>query len=102
MMFPKTKPYRSKAFLKFCHEHKRGICAMCENPWTELHHFGADGGKGMKPSDTSVVRLCAACHKTYCFKALSLFKRRDYGTLLLFQRDALELNRAYIEYLEGK
>jgi hypothetical protein len=102
MKYPKTKPYRSKAFMRFCHEYMSGPCALCSNPWTDLHHFGNDGGKGMKPSDTMLVRLCRRCHQKFDFKAFSLEKNERYGILIVFQIDALELNRAYIEYLEGK
>jgi Zn-finger protein len=73
MMIPKTKPYRSKAFLRFCHE-MGGACALCGGPFEQLHHFGNDGGRSMKPSDNEVVRLCERCHSKTDFKALSLWK----------------------------
>jgi hypothetical protein len=99
--FPKNKPYRSKAFLKFCHE-LGGRCALCGRQFEELHHFGNDGGKGLKPSDSQIVRLCRPCHMGNDFKERSLLRSGKFEELISFQRDALELNRAYIEHLEGK
>lgn len=100
MKYPKTKPYRSKAFMRFCHE-QGGACALCGGPFEQLHHFGVDGAMGRKPSDNEVVRLCDACHKGWDFKWNAL-ARKSWNVLIVFCRDALELNRAYIEYLEGK
>jgi len=104
-MFPKSKPYRSKAFLKFCHENmKPAPCCVCgDRPWDQLHHFGDDGGQSLKPSDNEVARICMHCHMKWDMKRKSLTKQIDYEKLSIlesFQNDALKLNRAYIEHLE--
>lgn len=98
------KPYRSKAFLRFAHQ-AGGRCCVCGGTWQELHHFGGDGGMALKPSDNEVARLCRKCHRENDFKRRAL-ERRDQknGTQILeaMQADALQLNRAWIEHLEGK
>ena len=106
-MFAKNKPYRSKSFLSFCHsEMKHEPCCLCdERQWKELHHFGADGGMGMKPNDLEVARLCQDCHMDHGGKKRSLIKSMNPTDLILlvaFQDDALVLNRAWIEHMEDK
>jgi len=105
MMFPKSKPFRSKELLKFAHEEMSPApCCVCrERQWTQLHHFGDDGGKGLKPSDNEVARTCQRCHQRYDFKRLALIKKGtpEYLNVLeSYQNDALKINRAYIEKLE--
>ena len=107
-MEQKKKPYRSKAFLAFCHEHLRGsFCCVCkEKPWTQLHHWGDDGGMGMKPNDLDVARVCEGCHLKYPYKKRALVMGSGLHSLTAsriltaFQRDALTLNQAYVKHLE--
>lgn len=102
-MIPKNKPYRSKAFMRFCHEHMMPTrCCVCGEQATELHHFGDDGGQGMKPSDNEIARLCNGCHQKHGHKKRSLIRNMRYILLSEYQDDALELNRAYMKHLEGK
>jgi len=81
------------------------VCCVCqEHPWASLHHFGDDGGKGMKPSDNEVARVCITCHGKWDFKRRALIKScepRALDVLESFQNDALKLNRAYAEHLES-
>lgn len=105
-MIVKTKPLRSLAFMRFCHEEmKPAPCCICEErPWVALHHFGDDGGASLKPSDNEVARLCTECHIANDLKRRGLWRRDNKtGTRILetFQNDALKLNRAYIEHLES-
>ena len=113
-MFAKKKPYRSKKFLSFCHEHMTDApCCICRNrQWEQLHHLGADGGTGMKASDNEVARLCNSCHskihsemgRTLPAKA-SMYPAtyaKQMRWFVAMQGDALLLNRAWIEHLEGK
>lgn len=105
MNLTKNAPFRSKRFLKFCHEEtEKTSCCMprCNRIWSELHHFGDDGGKGMKPSDNEVARLCSLCHRDNDFKRRALIKNGYLEILETFQNDALKLNRKYIEFLESK
>ena len=100
MSLAKHPPHRSRAFLKFCHT-QGGVCCLCGKPWTELHHFGSDGGTRLKPSDNEVCRLCVNCHRDSGHKRKALIRNGYYETLEAFQNDALELNRAYIRELEN-
>ena len=105
MNLQKNKPYRSKAFLKFCHEQTPVVsCCIsgCCRSWSELHHFGDDGGTALKPSDNEVARLCVNCHRDHGYKRRALIKNGYYEILECFQRDALKLNRMYLEHLEEK
>ena len=103
-MIGKRKPYRSSAFLSYCHEEMRPEpCCLCgERPWDQLHHFGDDGGQGMKPSDNEVARVCYECHPKFDLKRRGLLKSGYHEVLMAFEKDALALNRAYIEFLEDK
>jgi len=98
---PKSKPFRSPAFIHFCHEHmKPAPCCLCGvRPWVALHHFGDDGGWALKPSDNEVARVCVECHMRYDLKRRGL-SRSKLEILEAYQNDALKLNRAYLEYLE--
>lgn len=105
-MLQKQSRYRSKAFMKFCHERmKPDLCCVCgDSPWVALHHFGDDGGTSMKPSDNEVARVCLKCHMDNDLKRRALRKiDNKTGTRVLeaFQNDALKLNRAYMEHLES-
>lgn len=102
-MLSKSKPFRSKAFLKFCHnETGPAVCCLCqEKHWEELHHFGDDGGTAMKPSDNEVARTCLECHSKYGLKRRALIKNGRFDILESYQNDALKLNRLYIEHLEN-
>jgi hypothetical protein len=102
-MLEKNKPYRSKAFLRFCHEQMRGLCCLsCGSQWAELHHWGIGGGMAMKPSDLQVARLCKSCHDKHPWKMVALVTRGKTDILQAFMRDALYLNEAWIKHLEGK
>ncbi len=101
-----NKPWRSKRLLRFCHdEMKPALCCVCgDAPWTMLHHFGDDGGMSMKPSDNEVARVCVKCHGRYDLKRHALIRKQSFeyfSVLESFQNDALKLNRAYMEMLEG-
>lgn len=101
MNLQKRPPYRSRKFLAFCHK-EGGLCCLCGSNFEHLHHFGDDGGRGLKPSDNEVARVCGDCHRKNDFKRKSLLKNRRYDILESYQNDALKINRAYIEKLEGK
>ncbi len=104
MMIQKNKPWRSKKFLSFCHENmKPAQCCVCqEQPWSQLHHFGDDGGTSMKPSDNEVARVCLGCHNPRNdLKRRGLIKSGRWDLLEDYQNDALKLNRAYAEHLES-
>ena len=103
-MEQKKKPYRSKMFMAFCHEHmKPAVCPVCkERPWMHLHHWGEDGGTGMKPNDQALVRLCRPCHEDYGMKVRALVRHDRMDLLRAFYLDALKLNMAYVQHLEGK
>lgn len=98
------RPYRSRDLFRFVHQDMRGLCCVCrKSPWEELHHFGDDGGMGLKPSDNEIARLCRACHREHDFKRRALARRDEKnGTHVLeaMQADALEINRVYLERLE--
>jgi hypothetical protein len=104
-MEQKRKPYRNKAFMRFCHERMRGACCVCNaRQWTELHHFGDDGGMGMKPGDLQVARVCKDCHTRFPNKFKAMYRGDHYtvSALVMFQADALRLNQAWVEHLEAK
>ncbi len=100
----RVSPMRSPAFLRFCHERmKPAPCCLCgERPWVALHHFGDDGGGSMKPSDNEVARVCTECHMKNDLKRRGLLKSGFDEVLEAYQNDALKLNRAYLEELEGE
>jgi len=102
MVIHKSRPYRSKAFLRFCHERTADVpCCLCNSrPWVQLHHFGDDGGRGLKPSDNEVARVCLDCHMENDQKRRALIKNGRDDVLLAFERDALILNREYMRFLE--
>ena len=113
MVIEKRKPYRSKMFLAFCHEQmKPSMCCVCENkPWTQLHHWGDDGGMALKPGDLEVARVCTKCHSQFGHKKKALILAKGpmgmhRGTAMMilrkFYADALKLQSAYIQHLEGK
>lgn len=91
MGLEKNKPFRSKEFMKFLHEHRKNEpCANCMvRPWTQLHHFGYDGGKALKPSDLFVVRLCKKCADENEIKAISLTRNGQWELLACFLQDAM-------------
>jgi hypothetical protein len=97
----KNEVYRNPKFLNFCHQHHQGLCVLCgKNRWQDLHHFGNDGGMGMKPNDLEVARLCKYCHEKFGHKRMSLVKRNQTEVLLAFERDAGVLARAWIQWTE--
>lgn len=99
-------PYRSKAFLSFVHTQRAGgPCVACGRaPWAELHHFGDDGGTGMKPSDALVVRLCRGCHASpYAGRKLRALQRDgQYELAASYLRDACASLEAWAEHLEAE
>lgn len=95
------KPLRSKNFMSFAHNTKPAPCCVCrEKPFVQLHHFGSDGGRGMKPSDYEVARLCHDCALKYEIKRRGLINTGQYEILAAFQQDALELHDAWLRQLE--
>lgn len=110
-MIAKSKPWRSKNFMAFCHESMRdsALCAVCgERQWAQLHHWGSDGGMSMKPTDLKLVRMCLTCHEKHGHKERALQSSscrmdREVAERLLstFRRDAVELLAAYVQHLEG-
>jgi hypothetical protein len=67
-----------------------------------LHHFGDDGGGSMKPSDNEVARVCTECHMKNDLKRRGLLKSALDEVLEAYQNDALKLNKAYLEEIEGE
>ena len=102
-MEQRQQPYRSRGFLRFCHERMRDRpCCLCNRrAWIELHHFGPDGAMAKKPGDLQVARLCRQCHDRYPFKARSLVKNENWYVLAMFACDALELNEAWVRHIEA-
>lgn len=103
LMLNKNKPFRSKEFMKFLHERRKPApCCICrEKPWTQLHHFGKGGGKGMKPSDLYLARLCKTCADKYEVKTTALIRDGRWEILATFQGDALENIEAWIRFQDG-
>jgi hypothetical protein len=101
-MLKKKPPFRSKALMKWVHANmKPAPCCVCDGaPWCRLHHFSADGGQGMKPSDHLVARLCQPCAVRHEVKERALVRDGRVELLLKFYRDAAAIARAYIEHLE--
>jgi len=100
----RQKPFRSKALMRFAHEHmKPAPCAVCfQEPWTRLHHFGHDGSLSRKPSDHMLVRLCQDCATKYEIKWKALVRDEKWVLFNLFASDAFAILRAYIEHLERR
>jgi hypothetical protein len=100
-MLEKRKPARDKAFLRWVHERMvNSRCCLCmDAPWTQLHHFGANGGMGMKPSDYLVCRVCQQCHDRYGFKTGKFTANEDRAVIIAhMQQDALQILEAYVQY----
>ena len=104
MNLQKQKPFRSKSFMAFLHNRRDLVgesCAVCqEAQWTQLHHFGMDGGRGMKPSDLYLVRLCKTCADRYEIKMRALIIAGRWELLSIFTRDALHNVETWIKYKE--
>jgi len=100
MGLEKCKPFRSKEFMKFLHRHRKNeLCARCMvRPWTQLHHFGYDGGKALKPSDLFVVRLCKKCADENEIKARALALAGKWEVLACFLQDAMLNVDAWLKY----
>lgn len=99
--FLKLKPLRSKEFMAFAHSTKPALCCVCrERYFSHLHHFGNDGGMGMKPSDYMVARLCVECHRAYDMKYNVLLRGGHADQLISMQMDALELHDMWFRHLE--
>ncbi len=97
----KIKVARSKEFMSYAHSTKPAPCCICrEKPFVQLHHFGSDGGKGLKPSDYQVARLCHGCAIRWELKRNALVKNGYYEVLAAFQQDALELHEGWLRRLE--
>jgi len=95
------KPARSRDFMRFAHGTKPHPCCVCKKkPFTQLHHFGDDGGMGMKPSDYQVARLCKSCADRWEIKRRALIKNGYYEILSMFQKDALELHEGWLRVVE--
>ena len=62
----------------------------------------------MKPNDLQVARLCEVCHKKFGYKERALRTQGKIDPMLAvkvlagFTRDAMILQSAYIQHLEGK
>lgn len=95
-------PRRSPALMRFAHAHcKPAPCAVCGvRPWTQLHHWGSDGGLAMKPSDHVLVRLCGECARANEVKWRALTRDNRWDLFERFAADALAILRAYTEHLE--
>ena len=105
MNLQKKKPFRSREYMKFLHERRDLVgesCAFCSEPWSQLHHFGSDGGQGMKPTDLKLVRLCKTCADKYEVKERTLWRMARFELLATFQGDALDNLEAWIKYGSGK
>lgn len=104
---PKCKPARDKAFLQWAHRELRsGLCCLChQRPWEQLHHFGDNGGMGLKPSDYLVCRVCRSCHDTYAFKGRRWSWTEQTERVIAMahmQRDALVILEAYLLYQQQR
>lgn len=95
-------PYRSGAYLHFVHTHLQPApCCCCgAAPWTQLHHFGGDGGMSSKPSDLWVARLCRACAIDHEVKLRALQRAGRWDLLAAFAVDALRCLEAWVVHHE--
>lgn len=105
MGLSKSKPFRSREFMAFLHERRDLVgesCAVCMNEyWSQLHHFGDDGGMGMKPSDLYVVRVCKECADRYEVKGRALRLSGKWELLSIFLDDSMHNVETYLEHLGG-
>lgn len=105
MNLQKNKPYRSEEFMAFLHDRRDLVgeqCATCGSFWKQLHHFGDNGGMGMKPSDLYLVKLCKTCADKYEVKTRALRRDRRWKLLSVFLYDAMANVEAWIKWKEGK
>jgi hypothetical protein len=104
MVRQKIKPYRNSSFMRFAHQTMKQngeVCCMCRtNPWTQLHHFGSGGGKGMKPSDLELCRMCKVCADKYEFKRTAMIRDGKWEILATMQMDALEINEEWQRFID--
>jgi hypothetical protein len=100
MNLQKQKPYRNKKFMAFVHENlKPAPCCVCRNdPWSQLHHFGKGGGKGMKPSDLMIARVCKTCADKYEVKMTAMIRDSRYELLSDFLVDSMACVEAAIKH----
>lgn len=102
MGFSKSKPFRSKEFMSFLHSRRDlvgDLCPVCNrNPWVQLHHFGNDGGTGMKPSDLYLVRVCKTCADKYEIKMRALLMGQKLELLTTFLEDAMHNVEEWLKY----
>ena len=98
--------YRSKEFMAFVHDTRRGgRCIACDDrPWIQLHHFGDDGGVGLKPSDYVLVRLCKSCHHDPPTgrKLRAMRKAGDHDLAADYLRDAIQSLQMWTAHLESQ
>lgn len=89
MMFPKTKPWRSKEYLDFIRWNPCWICRKSEP--SEAHHWGPGKGMGKKVGDQYTTPLCRVCHQQWHNSA-------SFGTMTPDQSRAeqMEAQRYYM------
>ncbi|MBW5800660.1 DUF1364 domain-containing protein [Halomonas elongata] len=59
-MFPRLKPYRSRAWLANVHEIEN--CVLCGRPGVQAAHSNQERGMSQKASDCLTAALCSDCH----------------------------------------
>lgn len=101
MNLQKNKPFRSKEFMKFLHERRDLVgwgCTLCSNQWSQLHHWGRDGGTGMKPSDLYLVKLCKTCADSNEIKMTALVLAGYHSRLYEFFADSMHNVECWLKY----
>lgn len=59
-MFPRLKPYRSRAWLANVHEIES--CVLCGKSGVQAAHSNQERGMSQKASDCLTAALCPECH----------------------------------------
>jgi hypothetical protein len=91
------KPLRNKEYLHWC-ARQLGECCLCDSPAVDLHHFGSQGGMGMKGSDYWIARVCRDCHaRVQGKRRLAFMRNGDLETYVCLLEDALELAERWID-----
>ncbi len=101
MNLQKNKPFRSKEFMSFLHSRRDLVgdeCALCTHTWSQLHHFGNDGGTSLKPSDLYLVKLCHGHAVEHEIKMRSLICSGRWELLSHFLEDSMHNAETWLKW----